>query len=132
MGIRQLVITNIMGRSFSSDHVFHSDEAIYQQILSTIDKSSKPEEDDLEAQESNIVNVGSGGIACYGRLGVCLTRSVLMSLKDLPNEGVVLGGLLGAFLEILMTGSMTEAWQGLAKVEHVRHTRQCLMEHNSC
>ena len=52
----------------------------------------------------------TGRVVCYGRLGVCLTRSVLMSLKDINNEGVVLGGLLGAALEIVTTGSMEDAW----------------------
>ena len=74
----------------------------------------------------------TGKVVCYGRLGLCLTRSVFMSLKDLDNEGVVLGGLLGALLEIVTTGSMKDAWEGLAKVDHVRHTRGCLTDLNSC
>ena len=55
-----------------------------------------------------------------------------MSLKDINNEGVVLGGLLGAALEIVTTGSMEDAWQGLAKINHVRHTRGCLADLSSC
>ena len=144
VGIRQLVITNIMGRRFSGGHVFNSDQAIYQDLLGIIggdaDAYDEYEDDEEKMQvftENRISEKFSaerktGRAVCYSRLGVCLTRSVLMSLKDLPSEGVVLGGLLGAALEILMTGSMKNAWEGLAKVDHVRHTRSCLLDHSTC
>ena len=133
-----------MGRRFSGGHVFNSDQAIYQDLLEIIggdaDAYDEYEDDEEEMQvftENRISEKFSaqrktGRAVCYSRLGVCLTRSVLMSLKDLPSEGVVLGGLLGAALEILMTGSMKNAWEGLAKVDHVRHTRSCLLDHSTC
>ena len=55
-----------------------------------------------------------------------------MSLKDINNEGVVLGGLLGAAKEIVTTGSMQDAWEGLAKIDHVIHARGCLRDLSSC
>ena len=36
------------------------------------------------------------------------SRSVFMSLRDLPNEGRVLVGLAFAALELVTTGSITE------------------------
>ena len=149
VGIRQLVITNITGRSLSGSHVYNSDQAIYQNILDMIgheyNDEEYVEEDEIfqdseeeisEKFSSNffppVAESKTGRVVCYGRLGVCLTRSVLMSLKDINNEGVVLGGLLGAAIEIVTTGSMEDAWQGLAKINHVRHTRGCLRDLSSC
>ena len=149
VGIRQLVITNITGRSLSGSHVYNSDQAIYQNILDMIGHEYNGEEDIeeeeiIEASKDEISEKFSshffppiaqsktGRVVCYGRLGVCLTRSVLMSLKDINNEGVVLGGLLGAAIEIVTTGSMEDAWEGLAKIDHVRHTRGCLRDLSSC
>ena len=130
---------------FSGGHVFNSDQAIYQDLLQVIGGDDDDDAfDEYEEEEQEQVFAGNrisekfsaqrktGRAVCYSRLGVCLTRSVLMSLKDLPSEGVVLGGLLGAALEIVMTGSMQNAWEGLAKVDHVRHTRGCLVNHSTC
>ena len=151
-GIQQLVVGNINGRSLSGSHVYNSDEAIYHSLMKMIEESSSDEnypEDYWEAAEdvygnedkisekfsSNFFSPAqrkSGKVVCYGRLGLCLTRSVFMSLKYLDNEGIVLGGLLGAFIEIVTTGSMKDAWEGLAKIDHVRHTRGCLRDLDSC
>ena len=157
VGIRQLVITNITGRSLSGSHVYNSDQAIYQNILDMIgheynyeeygdeeyseyieeEKLIKATEDEISEKFSSnffppVAESKTGRVVCYGRLGVCLTRSVLMSLKDINNEGVVLGGLLGAAMEIVTTGSMQDAWQGLAKIDHVIHARGCLRDLSSC
>ena len=110
VGIRQLVIDNISGRSSSgSQHVFSSDQAIYQTLLGVIgqdysgyqeeESSIHPHGDKISEKFSTSLfppsaESRSGRVVCYSRLGVCLTRSVLMSLKDLNNEGLVLGGLL--------------------------------------
>ena len=139
------MITNITGRSLSGSHVYNSDQAIYQNILHMIGHHYDDEEEEIiKASEDEISEKFSsnffppvaesktGRVVCYGRLGVCLTRSVLMSLKDINNEGVVLGGLLGAAIEIVTTGSMEDAWEGLAKIDHVRHTRGCLEDLSSC
>ena len=139
------MITNITGRSLSGSHVYNSDQAIYQNILDMIGHENNDEEEEIiKASEDEISEKFSshffppiaesktGRVVCYGRLGVCLTRSVLMSLKDINNEGVVLGGLLGAAIEIVTTGSMEDAWEGLAKIDHVRHTRGCLWDLSSC
>ena len=64
-----------------------------------------------------------GSVTCWARYAVCLTRfpsnslrvldishsrSVFMSLRDLPNEGRVLVGLAFAALELVTTGGITE------------------------
>ena len=143
------MITNITGRSLSGSHVYNSDQAIYQNILDMIgheyneekyveeDEIFQDSEEEISEKFSShffppVAESKTGRVVCYGRLGVCLTRSVLMSLKDINNEGVVLGGLLGAAIEIVTTGSMEDAWQGLAKINHVRHTRGCLADLSSC
>ena len=79
------------------------------------EKIIEPSQDEISEKFSSnffplVAERKTGRVVCYGRLGVCLTRSVLMSLKDINNEGVVLGGLLGAALEIVTTGSMEDAW----------------------
>ena len=139
------MITNITGRSLSGSHVYNSDQAIYQNILDMIGHENNDEEEEIIKDSKDeisekfsshffppIAESKTGRVVCYGRLGVCLTRSVLMSLKDINNEGVVLGGLLGAAIEIVTTGSMEDAWEGLAKIDHVRHTRGCLRDLSSC
>merc|ERR1719483_1538962 len=44
------------------------------------------------------VNKKEFGI-CYAKHGLCLTKSVFMSLRDFNNEGAVLGGILLALME---------------------------------
>ena len=101
------------------------------------EKIIQPSQDEISLKVSSnsfppVAESKTGRVVCYGTLGLCLTRSVLMSLKDINNEGVVLGGLLGAAIEIVTTGSMQDAWQGLARIDHVRHTRGCLEDLSSC
>merc|ERR1712223_629543 len=67
-----------------------------------------------------------GSVTCWARYAVCLTRSVFMSLRDLPNEGRVLVGLAFAALELVTTGGITEAYSDLNKVPHVRNTADCV------
>ena len=61
-----------------------------------------------------------------------LVRSVLLSLQDYTSEGRVAGGLLQAGLELATTGSMERAWLELGQVDHVQHTKQCLLDHKAC
>jgi len=79
-----------------------------------------------------IVESPVGSVTCWARYAVCLTRSVFMSLRDLPNEGRVLVGLAFAALELVTTGGITEAFSDLNKVPHVRNTADCVQNFDIC
>ena len=96
-----------------------------------VEKESLLEKESLVARRGvekedlvdRVVESPVGSVTCWARYAVCLTRfpsdsllvldishsrSVFMSLRDLPNEGRVLVGLAFAALELVTTGGITE------------------------
>merc|ERR1711971_202100 len=143
------------------DHLFLSDRAIFARIIQVIEDSGEVEGDEKQRAERRVgeqelqtegfssyeVEAGVdeeeylvdrtaeppvGSLTCWARYGVCLTRSVFMSLRDLPNEGRVLVGLAFGAFELITTGGITEAYSDLNEVAHVRHTADCIQHFDSC
>jgi len=105
-----------------------------------VEKESLLEKESLVARRGvekedlvdRVVESPVGSVTCWARYAVCLTRSVFMSLRDLPNEGRVLVGLAFAALELVTTGGITEAYSDLNKVPHVRNTAECVQSFDTC
>merc|ERR1712192_192829 len=145
----------------NGDHLFLSDRAIFARIIQVIEDSGEVEGDEKQRaerrvgeqelqtegfssykvetgvdEEENLVDRTAeppvGSLTCWARYAVCLTRSVFMSLRDLPNEGRVLVGLAFCAFELITTGGITEAYSDLNEVAHVRHTADCIQHFDSC